>query len=713
MPDLHSVDSLGSSGTVARPFDVVARGDSTRAGHDVSVGALAARIGIGAVAGACAWVAVRACLPLLPMWLRFAVAWLVFTIGPGAAVIARMTRQLDGLTRAILTLAVGTAAAPALIHALGSTHRLEAFPYIACGMAGIGIALWRTADDNRPRPTAGDFAACLVIAALALGTGAVAFAHRISSTANGVQVYGDYDSYDLSFYAVWASEATHTVPPTAAFYAGHALTAAYYPHLTLAMVRRFADVPLLSIYFGYAWPTFVAAGALMLFVLVRSIASRGTALLAAVLTLSCGDFSYLAAWALRHTPAAWDYLLWPTNFLDPTMEVLHFNNWTPSLPVFFGAMYAIIRGLRTAERQWFVLGALLLGVLFEFKPFAFAVVLVALGTTTLTWRGGGAARRQLAATTVLAVVAALPFVYGLLTQTDGRRSRLLIEWFTLPRRMLFKLDLERPFTALADRAMPVTGLRTPLVVLAATLLFFLVGLGVRWLGTPLVFRSLRSRSSETAPWRLLAWTVIAGVAIPFVVATDPYVDTLQFYQAGLYVLWIFTAAALIGFARRHGRAAGAAAIVLALAAGLPSSIHYLAMKWSDNLRPPIGTLSPGELAIGAALRTTDAEQTVFLDDRPAEASLLAIVAERRTVLAWGRPYYAVGSESRAREVNRFYASATRTPEVALDVLRRNHVTHVVVHAARNRVHAGALSALQPLLRFPDVTLYAVPAMLQR
>ncbi len=91
-------------------------------------------------------------------------------------------------------------------------------------------------------------------------------------------------------------------------------------------------------------------------------------------------------------------------------------------------------------------------------------------------------------------------------------------------------------------------------------------------------------------WRLLAWIVVAGVAIPFVLATDPYNDTLQFYQTGLYVWWIFAAAALSAFARSR-RAAGAAAIAITLLVSTPSSIHYLARKWTDNQRPALAALT--------------------------------------------------------------------------------------------------------------------------
>jgi hypothetical protein len=188
-------------------------------------------------------------------------------------------------------------------------------------------------------------------------------------------LYGDYDSADLGYYASEASEASHTVPPMAAYYSGHSLNAAYYPHLVLGMLHRFGGMPVLSMYYRYAWPTFLSLGALTAFALVRSIASARTAGLAVALILVGSDFSYLAAWLLPHKAVDWDYLLWPTNFLSPTMQVLQFSTWTPSLPVFFTALFAIVRGLLDRRWGWVVLSAALIGVLFEFKPFAYIVAI--------------------------------------------------------------------------------------------------------------------------------------------------------------------------------------------------------------------------------------------------------------------------------------------------------------------------------------------------
>jgi hypothetical protein len=127
--------------------------------------------------------------------------------------------------------------------------------------------------------------------------------------------------------------------------------------------------------------------------------------------------------------------------------------------------------------------------------------------------------------------------------------------------------------------------------------------------------------------------------------TEPYNDTLQFYQVGLYLLWIFTAVALMAVARRHA-VAGAAAILIGIALSLPSSLHYLTRKWTDRDRPALVSVSSTEVDIAAYLRGLDPQTTVVLHDRPRDPSLLAVLSARRSVLAWGR--YAVGSGERMR-----------------------------------------------------------------
>src|SRR5206468_2162544 len=95
----------------------------------------------------------------------------------------------------------------------------------------------------------------------------------------------------------------------------------------------------------------------------------------------------------------------------------------------------------------------------------------------------------------------------------------------------------------------------------------------------------------------------------------------------------------------------------AAAVAVPSSIHFLRVKWSDAERPPLAELSRADLAIADDLKGRDFDSTVVLHDRPQAPSLINILSERRVVLAWGHPYYAVHSEERLRDVNAFYNSA--------------------------------------------------------
>ena len=367
--------------------------------------------------------------------------------------------------------------------------------------------------------------------------------------------------------------------------------------------------------------------------LVRSLASRAVAVLSMVLLLVGSDFSYLAAWFLPHAAVDWDYLLWPTNFLSPTMQVLHFSTWAPSLPLYLMAIFAIVKGLQTRGRGWLVLSGFLIGILFEFKPFAWVVLMGGLGASMIFAGGDAWSRVRFAATIAVGMLCSTPFIWGAATLDPAdRRTRLVLDVLMLPRRMLIKIDLTRAFAEAANHLAPVAALRTPIFLLLATIVFFAIGIGVRWLGVPGVWRAVRARGGgDAAGWRLLAWTVVAGIAVPCVLTTDPYVDTLQFYLAGLYLMWIFAAAALVSFADSHQKI-GVAAMVVALLISFPASGHYLARKWSDAERPPRVAMTRDEVAVAEYLRRFDPEQTVVLHDRPLTPSLTTIVAERRIVL---------------------------------------------------------------------------------
>jgi len=139
-------------------------------------------------------------------------------------------------------------------------------------------------------------------------------------------------------------------------------------------------------------------------------------------------------------------------------------------------------------------------------------------------------------------------------------------------------------------------------------------------------------------------------------------------------------------------------------------VHLANGAMNGFLLTPATSLTRGDLQIASYFQATDPETTVILHDRPLAPSLMTIVAKRRIVLGWDVRYSAVGGEGRLRDVNAFFASAdSADPEPALEILRRYHVTHVLVRSPEDRVHPAVLERLQLVMRYPEVALYRVPS----
>src|SRR5262249_57245188 len=121
-----------------------------------------------------------------------------------------------------------------------------------------------------------------------------------------------------------------------------------------------------------------------------------------------------------------------------------------------------------------------------------------------------------AGTVVAGLVCSRPFIGGAATLNPAdRRTQLAIDFFMLPKRMLIKIDLTNQFLREARRLAPTPSLRTPLFVLLATIVFLLVGIGVRWLGVPAMWRAVRAQGGGGAGGGgLLALPGGAGPALP-------------------------------------------------------------------------------------------------------------------------------------------------------------------------------------------------------
>ena len=665
------------------------------------------RLAAGFAIGVVLWRLWMTAIPSAPMALRFAVAFVLFVAGPGSA----LTAILDAgntLERAAITLAGGLLLSPALAQALGEVGWLSLFPYAATGLGGAALAgggLRRvvTADGSSRR----DIAACLLVAALAAGAGVVAYAHRITLSADGIDLRGDYDTFDSSYYAAISADLATEIPPDALFYAGHRLGYAYHTQLLPAMVHRFGGVPLMDLYFGYTWPAFLTIAALAAFVLVRRLATTGVAVLAVILVFFGSDLSYFVATAFQPRQTYWDGTIWSNNWLTPGAEQLYFNTWTPALAAAFLGLWAIARHEEDARMRWLVLAASCFASLVQIKPFGFAPIIAGLAATAVFARGDGAVRRRSTVVLALTLLIAAPYFYGIRAVYQESQAVLHLgigDLTVLPEKIATQLHLNQMLLQTATRMGGDEKLQQVLAFGLAVLVFFIGGLGARLLGVAGVWRSVKGDDRTTTVWSVMAWSTVAGAAIPLAFVTDPYHQTFHPFHIGLFFLWIFTARAVVewGQGRRWRTAVAVAAVVLV---AVPSTVHYLRLKWSDV---EFGFITNDTVAVADFLRAQDPARTVFIARYPQGPSFLTLFSERRTVLAWAQ--YVRNSYVLQQEIEQFFQSAKFSPAPAWELLRYYHVTHVIETVERDHIHAAVRCRLQPVFTTPTLRVLAVPAV---
>jgi hypothetical protein len=461
----------------------------------------------------------------------------------------------------------------------------------------------------------------------------------------------------------------------------------------------------MDLYFGYAWPAYLVVLAAVSFAVVRRLATTGIALLSTTLLLFGSDLSYLAVALFHPQNSFWDGMIWSNNWLTPGAEQLYFNTWTPALVGILLGVWMLACFQEDTRARWLVLAAACFASLVQIKPFGFAAIVAGLAGAALFNGGDRASRRAFLTVLVLTFVIATPYLYGVRRVYQESQAILtpgLGYINVLPDKVSTQLHLNRPLLAFAQRLGGGEGLKSVLAFFVTVPIFFIGGLGVRLIAVPSVWRSLRSAMTPPV-WRLIAWTIVAGAAIPIVVVTDPYHQTFHTFHASLYLFWMFTARTVIAWGRpQRWRTALAVAATLAIA--VPSTVHYLRFKWSDV---EFGFVTNDMAAVGEYLRHEDPSRTVFIARYPQGPSFITLYSTRRTVLAWAQ--YTRGTEVLQDEIDRFFQSADQNPESAWKTLMRYHVTHVVETIGRDRIHEDVRCRLEPILETKTLRLLAVPA----
>jgi hypothetical protein len=662
------------------------------------------QIGAGFAFGAVAWRLWEVVLPAAPMPLRFAVSFTLFVAGPGSAA-ATILGVPDAIERAAVTLSAGLLLSAALAQALGEVGWLRLFPFVATGLGGAAVAGGFLRRDLTRGSSRRDLAACVIVAALVGGAGAVAYAHRMTASPEGLDLNGDYDTFDSSYYAAISADLATEIPPDALFYAGHRLGYAYHTQLLPAMVFRFGRVPLMDLYFGYTWPAFLTLAAVVTFAMVRRIASTGVAVLSVVLVFFGSDLSYLIVAVFHPHHAYWDHTIWSNNWLTPGAEQLYFNTWTPALVAVFLGLWTIARHEEDSRTRWIVLAAASFASLVQIKPFGFAPIVAGLLATAIFARRDRAASRRALAVLGLTLVFAAPYLYGIRSvyQESQAVLRMGIGYITvLPEKIATQLHVNAALLEMAKRWGGGETLQQGFAFALAVPVFLIGGVGVRLLGVGAVWRAITGNHTATV-WRLMAWSSVAGAAIPLAFVTEPYHQTFHPFHLGLFFLWIFTARTVVDWGRGQ-RWRTAVAVTAVVLVAVPSTVHYLRLKWSDV---EFGFITNDTVKVGDFLRSQDPARTVFIARYPQGPSFLTLFSQRRTVLAWAQ--YVRDSAILQDEIEQFFQSAKFSPAAAWELLRYYHVTHVVETVDRDHIHEAVRCRLQPVFTTPTLRVLAVPA----
>jgi len=211
-------------------------------------------------------------------------------------------------------------------------------------------------------------------------------------------------------------------------------------------------------------------------------------------------------------------------------------------------------------------------------------------------------------------------------------------------------------------------------------------------------------------WTPLAWIVILGIAMPFVIAIAPFPNSIQTYELGMFALWPFAVWRIWPPSARPTPTRWLATAVL-VGCSVPATAHYVLAAHAAVAGKPLMQLEPGGLQVIRQLRGTDQAMTMILHSDPLWASLYGIESERRVVLAWSGYVEEEGLpevEALKQQMEAFFGSPTVPGADDLSLLRRYRVTHVIERTATDRIHPHVLQQLTLIVGGPAVRLYRVP-----
>jgi len=404
---------------------------------------------------------------------------------------------------------------------------------------------------------------------------------------------------------------------------------------------------------------------------------------------------------------------WAIHFLGaPTISALYgLNPLLPGMAFLLLALLALLRQGEEGGRAWTLRAAVLLAAVADYKVFAAAQVLAALGLAAAVHLLRLRDRRPLAAW-ALALLCALPLVAP---AAGGASALVRIDpWPYVPaaliRSALWETWLGRHTDALLGR-----GAVTPATLAAffgvAVPAYLLAAFGARALGVPAILRALRPRAGGAA--RLTAAVFVScGPVLALLLAITPatyeprarYNEAIWFLVQSKLLAWPFAVEQLWRLAAGRTRALGGG-LALMLAVSLPSTVQYLHQQASVR---QLRLLGPVETDLLRFLDARVPAGSVALARPDVAAAVLALTRCRAPVFTI-HPFYFVTSDELQAHVRRLSAfwDAWRAGTLRVDVARTYGASLVVADTAADG-RAPPVPGLQLLFENARYAVYGLP-----
>jgi hypothetical protein len=557
-------------------------------------------------------------------------------------------------------------------------HQPWLFPVLIAGADVALLLSWRGAGWSEGPSLRGALPALLALVAVL----AASEYPRNRTGSRGEFVFCNIVPEDMAFHAALAWELTVSYPPQVPGLSG--VPMGYHNGLPLvrAAAARWAGVRPLDQMSRCETTLMALAMVLLLRSVVRRLGGTPLAVALAGWTLVATDFSFLLG--AGRWSEAWLYLT-DSNLL---FSLVHVNSSVAATALSLCALLALHRFLEGEGRGWLVLAVVLCAAVPQFKAFVGAHLLFGLGVGALVTRRF----REALLLTLPALVTLGAVVLG----RAAAEMEVVVDPLTIVKRLQTNLGL---------------GGGETLALLLWTLLWLGASLGLRILGLPAAWRSLRSGSLAIVALAAIAlsgWPIgLAFRVMPLDYAgwRPPYNEAWYFIEQSAPVLWIFTVIGLGRLTLAGARAIGAGLVAAALT--LPSTVQFV---WAHRQAPP-AVAPPAVVDAMAVLEAAGARGDVVLQ-KPEPKRYPPppmVLVGRRVPFTRFIPYlYQVAPRRELLErielVRRFFKTAD--PAEARQVAQALQARFVCLYGD-DAVAFPLEGLLQPLYEQPNVKVYKI------